>query len=73
MMDEMLSQMPGLISEEAQDAMKYANLALQHQADHPEAAALFMELSSDELSHMRRISDMLAGMVDKLHAQYNGA
>lgn len=69
-MDDMMKILPDLIAEEAQDAMKYANLALEHQSDHPDLASMFIQLSSDELRHMKMISDKLAGMVSALHEQY---
>ena len=72
-MDEIMKIMPGLIAEEAQDAMKYANLALAHRADHPGLADLFMRLSAEELHHMQMIADALAGMIGALHDQYHPA
>lgn len=68
---ETLDNMPKLIAEEAQDAMNYANLALEHREDHPDLAGMFMKLSGEELHHMQMISDKLAAMVSDLHAQYN--
>ena len=73
MEENMMDKMPGLIAEEAQDAMKYANLALAHRADHPELADMFMQLSGEELHHMQMISDKMKSMVEKLHAEYKGA
>lgn len=70
-MDDMMKIMPDLIAEEAQDAMKYANLALAHREDHPEIADMFMQLSGQELHHMQMISDKLSGMVNALHDQYH--
>ena len=70
---EIPSCMPKLIEDEANDAMKYANLALEHRADHPDLADMFMKLSGEELHHMQMISAKLAGMVETLHEQYNGA
>ena len=64
--------MPELIAEEAKDAMKYANLALAHRADHPNLADMFMKLSAEELHHMQMISEKMAGMVETLHNQYHG-
>ena len=64
--------MPELIAEEAKDAMKYANLALAHRADHPDLSDMLMKLSSEELHHMQMISDKMAGMVETLHNQYHG-
>ena len=72
-MNDIMKIMPGLIAEEAQDAMKYANLALEHQSDHPDLASMFIQLSSEELRHMKMISDKLAGMVNSLHDQYHPA
>lgn len=70
-MDDMMKIMPDLIAEEAQDAMKYANLAIAHREDHPEIAGLFMQLSIQELHHMQMISEKLAGTVNALHDQYH--
>ena len=70
---EIPSCMPTLIGDEATDAMKYANLALEHRADHPDLSDMFMKLSGEELHHMQMISDKLASMVETLHEQYNGA
>lgn len=70
-MDDMMKIMPDLIAEEAQDAMKYANLAIAHRQDHPELADMFMQLSGQELHHMQMISDKLAGAVNSLHDQYH--
>ena len=69
---EIPSGMPKLIEEEANDAMKYANLALENRADHPDLAELFMKLSGEELHHMQMISEKLAAMVQAVHGQYNG-
>ena len=69
-METMLNGMPELIEEEAKDAMKYANLAMAHRADHPDIADMFMELSKEELHHMKMISDHMTAMVEKIHAQY---
>ena len=68
---EIPSGMPELIAEEAKDAMKYANLAMAHRADHPELADMFMKLSTEELHHMQMISDKMAGMVETIHTQYH--
>ena len=70
---EMLDGLPALIKEEAQDSMKYAHLALEHRADHPEIADLFMKLSGEELHHMQMIAETLAAMIGKIHAQYKNA
>ena len=72
-MDDIMQQMTKLIVEESQDAMKYATLAIDHREDHPELADMFMQLSADELRHMKTISDRMAGMVSKLHEQYNNS
>ena len=72
MENDLLNGLPKLIEEEAQDAMKYAHLALEHRADHPDFADLYMELSGQELHHMQMISGKMAAMIEKLHAQYKG-
>lgn len=68
---EIPSGMPELIAEEAKDAMKYANLAVEHRADYPDLAAMFMKLSEEELHHMQMISEKMTGMVEMIHAQYH--
>ena len=70
---EIPSGMPELIEEEAKDSMKYANLALEHKADHPALADMFMQLSAEELHHMQMISDRMTAMVEKLQEQYHNA
>lgn len=47
----------GKIEEELNDADAYINLAMEWKAEQPETAALFYELSTEEMGH-----------VDKLHA-----
>ena len=71
-MDTMPTGLPELIEGEAQDAMRYAHLALEHRTDHPELADMFMQLSGEELKHMQMIAEKLASMVSKLHDQYKG-
>ena len=70
---EILAGMPELIEDEAEDAMKYAHMALENREDYPDIADMFMKISGEELHHMQMISDKLTGMVEALHAKYNGA
>ena len=70
---EILTGMPELIEDEAADAMKYAHMALANREDYPDIADMFMKISGEELHHMQMISDKLTGMVEALHAKYNGA
>ena len=70
-MDHPPTGMPELIEGEAQDAMNYARLALDHKSVHPDLAEMFMRLSADELRHMQMLSTALASMVEALHSQYN--
>ena len=67
------SGMPALIEEEAKDAMKYANLALEHRDEHPDLADMFMQLSAEELHHMQMIAGKMAAMVEELHEHYHNA
>ena len=43
---------------------------MEHRAEHPDLADLFMQLSGEELHHMQLLSDMLAAMVKTLHEKY---
>lgn len=52
--------------------MKYAKLALENQADNPDLANMFLQMSGEELHHMQMISGKMTGMVEKLHEQYKG-
>ena len=54
------------IAEEINDADKYINLATEWKAEQPEAAQVFYELSTQEISH----ADMLHGVVTKLITEY---
>ena len=49
MMDDIMKIMPSLIAEEAQDAMKYANLALKYRVEDQALADLFMRSDIVEL------------------------
>lgn len=70
---EIPSCMPKLIGDEANDALKYANLAMEHRGDHPDLADLFMKLSGEELHHLKMIDETLAAMIGKIHAEYKNA
>ena len=54
---EIPSCMPKLIGDEANDALKYADLSLENRADYPDLADLFMKLSGEELHHMKMIAE----------------
>lgn len=54
---EFVKHLAEMAREEAADACKYARLAVEHKAEHPQLAATFAELAAQELQHM-----------DKLHA-----
>lgn len=68
---KVIEELPGMIAEEAQDAMKYAKLAMAHKADHPEIAELFIQLSAEELGHMEKIAAKAAGMIKGMQAAYH--
>ena len=57
------------ISEEISDADAYIDLATEWKAEHPDAADVFYELSTEEVKHV----DMLHEVVTKLINEYRAA
>ena len=54
------------IAEEVQDANAYIDLAMEWKSEEPEAAAMFYELSTEEMGH----ADKLHGVVAELIRRY---
>lgn len=63
---KIIKELSGYISEELDDAEKYARLALTYREDYPALADIFNRLSGEELTH----SNLLHGAVVDFIEQY---
>lgn len=55
-----------LIEEEINDADRYANLALKMKNENPMLSNLFKTLSTEELSHEKRLSEALTQITSEM-------
>lgn len=62
---EIIEKLSEMISEEIDDAEKYAKCALNHKTDHPKLAELFYRLSGDEIGHMKMLHDAVSGIIEE--------
>ena len=53
------------IFDEISDAKKYAEAALMNKSDHQKLADLYYLLSTEEMGHMSRLHDAVAGIIEE--------
>ena len=53
------------IKEELHDAEKYAKMALEHKADHPELAEAYHHLAKEEISHANLLHEKVVAIIRK--------
>lgn len=54
-----------MVSEEIDDARKYAKCAVKYKRERPNLAQLFFVLSNEELGHMSKLHEAVAGIIDE--------
>lgn len=62
---EIIKKLSGMISEEIDDARKYAKCAVKYKLERPALGQLFYNLSNEELSHMTRLHDAVVNIIDE--------
>ena len=53
------------IQEEVKDANAYIDLAMEWKSDQPEAAAIFAQLSTEEIGHADRLHGLVVSLIRK--------
>lgn len=67
---KIIQKLSDMISEEIEDAEKYARCALKHRENYPDLAQLFYRLSNEEMEHMASLHKAVTGIIEDYRREH---